>query len=657
MAIKSASGKTYSSFADLERAVMSGDDRKEREAFAETMEREIDERRKTTTARGKAQLVEIDRYGQLEQSKAATEQRDLARLRMTGRDVSGGPVVREPTAKMKAATKLFETPVTTVADRTETQARRYYAAQRASTQVERDLIREREKETVEETVEKPKEPPKEPKWLGPTRGPGKLQIGGELAPGSLVTLYKPGFGGQNIPYIVEISSVDTYGGSGGVAGTIWNLNEDGTPGERHLQYIEFTREQVTTLSGFDNPSKTWEPPEQPLAQKVKAVGKVAKTSTAAYPNPWREDVRKGFAEKYVATSEYTSLVPIDWMPENVGEAIVARKWVGVVRQKTASLVQDTVGTAAVYSGEKLIAPAKPAGWYWTDPLTGEYTNAPSWMVAQLLQLEDVEAHIANVMMEDTKFRAAYASDIAEIQHKEDIALLEDTLARDLSTATTAAAWDNLNRTYEFEKGQADRDYMNRQGVLESEQAFEIALFDMETLTQQNRDKKRQEFDQEQNNLDRALRNREMNEVQRSSMAIEELKRDELNLDRQQFQIQVLTTLASSPQLLYFLNEMGGLGAFSDVLGQGLGKQLQDYFDRLSESPDFNIQEFSRLSSQQQGIQRWKTAATTGISPEAVDAELRGAGPMALQNRQALGQPVSPGASSFRPRSLSFSTGQ
>ena len=131
--------------------------------------------------------------------------------------------------------------------------------------------------------------------------------------------------------------------------------------------------------------------------------------------------------------------------------------------------------------------------------------------------------------------------------------------------------------------------------------------DMELMETQNR------WQSEEANLNRALQLGQMNEVSRASQAKEQLDRDRLALEKEQFNASYILSLANNPALLYHMNESGLLSAFGDtIMGQPIADMIGDLTASIDPGNLPHIQTYNAMSEQQQSMQRYSAAAGYGL---------------------------------------------
>ena len=113
-------------------------------------------------------------------------------------------------------------------------------------------------------------------------------------------------------------------------------------------------------------------------------------------------------------------------------------------------------------------------------------------------------------------------------------------------------------------------------------------------------------------LGRALEALDLQGAGRAARAQEELTGRLRTVEENQLKLDILSTLARSPELIFFMGQQGTLGIFEGLLGDG-DQTLSIMADRLAERPTTNIQEFMRLTGEEQGQERFRFSALTGTS--------------------------------------------
>jgi hypothetical protein len=166
--------------------------------------------------------------------------------------------------------------------------------------------------------------------------------------------------------------------------------------------------------------------------------------------------------------------------------------------------------------------------------------------------------------------------------------------------------------------QIDREMAAQGSLLDMAQAGDMAL-------QENR----QEHAAEEGNKNRALQLGDAREVNRSNMAQEQLKRDEMRMLREQNNITNLITIASNPALLFHLDASGILPGLvgTSIQGEDLAGMIGDLTASLDPNkPLPNIQGYNSMSPVQQDIESWSASATRGFGEGGMEGYLQGGSP-------------------------------
>lgn len=288
------------------------------------------------------------------------------------------------------------------------------------------------------------------------------------------------------------------------------------------------------------------------------------------------------------------------------------------------------------------------GSYVVPDTTGTLQLADTTDVDRILFLEELRDTVPALEAAHADFAAESEGLFIQEFFQQQSESLE--FARDLAIdrAGSEADVDAATALFDREISRLILEMEEAQVAAQTQQNFSLALAEREAELRAEAALALENFHRVQNELNRKLRTGELDEAERAARAIEELRTQELDLDRQQFQIQVFATLAASPEMLFFLQQVGGLALFENALGPNLSNLFQNLQQSLQGGESPNIQQFSRLSGQEQSIEKFRIAATTGVrDPEA---ELRGAAPFSRKGLQDLGGQITPGRASatFRP---------
>ena len=178
-------------------------------------------------------------------------------------------------------------------------------------------------------------------------------------------------------------------------------------------------------------------------------------------------------------------------------------------------------------------------------------------------------------------------------------------------------------------------------TIEMQQQFSYQMLDRQAIIDQSMLQMQQAFQSNQAQLDRAVVQGNLEEARRSAMAQEEMQRAQFELERQQFKMGLFQSLASEPQMLFFLRQSGNLGQFAEVLGEEASENLEQMLDRIAARPSANVQQFARMSSEEQAQEQFAQGANFGY--QNVSGALQGAGPLAAINRPSQQGNISAGS--------------
>ena len=153
----------------------------------------------------------------------------------------------------------------------------------------------------------------------------------------------------------------------------------------------------------------------------------------------------------------------------------------------------------------------------------------------------------------------------------------------------------------------------------------------------------QAFAGQQAALDRALQAEDLIEVRRSNQVMEALQAQKNELQAKENQLGVYSLIADSPEMLFFAGQSGILEGLGDVMGDG-GEAIQNIMNSINKMPAMdNLQQFSRLSGLEQGIEGMRLGALRGVSESDIPQFLRGQAPRAILNPQDPNAAIGPGA--------------
>lgn len=250
--------------------------------------------------------------------------------------------------------------------------------------------------------------------------------------------------------------------------------------------------------------------------------------------------------------------------------------------------------------------------------------------------QTLSVQIANVRKSALEFKFQQASSAGVVSEEAAIAEIDSQVAIQAAELDKAVSLDPALGKLEKQKLDATQkraiDFLKAQTAanLEIDQFnadVASAVFDKQFSNTLQLEQMAQTFAAEQSALDRALRRDELATAQTSAAALDELARGQLALQESQFKLDVFSTLIQSPQILAFLGE-AGIAQFGDLLGDG-GAAIQELIANVSEGgPAANIQQFARLSPQEQATEAFRISALSGTAPGDIGTSLQQAAPTA-----------------------------
>jgi hypothetical protein len=174
--------------------------------------------------------------------------------------------------------------------------------------------------------------------------------------------------------------------------------------------------------------------------------------------------------------------------------------------------------------------------------------------------------------------------------------------------------------------------------IDREMSGQRTLLSMQQSGEQSLQDNRQEWQATEQDKDRALRNGELNEVRRATMAQEELKREEMAMMRDQNNITNLMTIAANPAMLYHLDESGILGGLVgyNIGGQDITTLIGDLTASIDrDKPLPNIQDFNAMGQRMQDIESWRMGASRGMTSEGVQDYVQSTSPFSREGRSPI----------------------
>ncbi len=325
----------------------------------------------------------------------------------------------------------------------------------------------------------------------------------------------------------------------------------------------------------------------------------------ANPNPLRQPGRAGYDP---AT---------DGIPTVYEEAIAAQLWL----LENSSIIKELRVVQDPITGDQTFV----------DLITGERATAEQIAAYNNYQL--IEAESLRIVDEDLQFRIAQggASIDAGISQLESQLAQERQLALQQAEARSALeaqriageqaialqkqkAVDDLaaiNLEYDRRLQAIQEEGLEARFTAELQNRLDIGLATRRGEIQNALQNSLFNFQEQQAQLDRHLQALELEEATRAAQQLEFLRGEELELQQKAFKLNVFTSLAQSPEILFFLGQNPGmLQSFGDLLGDG-GQIISDVLTRLNERPTANIQQFRALTGSERGTEAFRITATTG----------------------------------------------
>lgn len=339
-------------------------------------------------------------------------------------------------------------------------------------------------------------------------------------------------------------------------------------------------------------------------------------------NPYRAGIREGGYDPH-----------LDGPPRTISEAHMAQNWIRGMRQQVGHIffAETAVGPDGI-----ALAP----GYYKTGT-TGEPIPATAEEVALLQELDALTAQTNDVLVRDAEFRSAQG--IAQIEQQSAMmrAQLEAQLQQTLQSTQHSFEADMARQ--EHEQRLRELDFQLAEERLTRQLEAELA---MQTLERQGQIDAQlmdlqQRFQAEQAALDRALASAELAEASRAAQAQEQLQREQHALEMDQFKVATFQMLSSEPMVLYFLGQSGNMDQFRDILGESGIQALDSMMENINRRPSANIQQFARMTSEEQAAESFAQTARTGVAD--ITGALRGEAPLAGRNQVSPNAGVPTGA--------------
>ena len=297
----------------------------------------------------------------------------------------------------------------------------------------------------------------------------------------------------------------------------------------------------------------------------------------------------------------------DGAPETMDEVNKTRAWInGAETPRIASIVRDADGRY-MYGGTQ--------------------RSASDADIAIRLRIDEARAGIQQTSLLDQQYSAEEYQ--RQIETRFDSGVENAMKDYNLEAIKSVTERDAMKREQENKLAQLEAQRDNELALLEERNRFDTGLLERQQSLDIAREDMKFQFEREQSSLDRALRSQELGEAERASQAMEQLRRDESNMQMDRLKLDIFQAISSNPQMLYFLGQSGALGLFGDLMGDG-GNALNSMMNNINNTQAANAQQFATMSAEQQGAQRFAFTAQTGNTDP--DAVLQGAAPRGFGNQ-------------------------
>lgn len=439
---------------------------------------------------------------------------------------------------------------------------------------------------------------------------------------------------------------------------------------------DFTKRTVDAAQKWQDfyKSQGWQGTDAHLTEeqlaRMSGMDVVDQRSIKPGGNPYRGKQRTFvYAEGHPNEGETREYDPsLDGAPETMKEVRVAQHWVRLTKElykgigERQALDPHDPSELDPAGGTEFYRKALSADMLKDIPLVLTHEQRANYMenllnvpvstheLAMLELIEDVEAEIDFVTQADREFRSESEKASIAASYTEELQRLEQQFALQTQQVTTAGQWDRLQSENQARLAELEVSHTAAVELAQLQDQFDTGMLDQKSTLDIALQENQQQYLGEQNRLDRAIQRQEYEEGARASRAVERLRQQEIDLQQQQFQLTLFMTLAQSPEILYFLNNMGALDMFGDIMGDG-GQAIDAIIGRVGEQQaggDMgigNIQQMGRLSSEEQAQQMYALSAQTGSRDPL--AMLRGSAPMALTNPVDPNAPLLGGAPNLR----------
>ena len=147
---------------------------------------------------------------------------------------------------------------------------------------------------------------------------------------------------------------------------------------------------------------------------------------------------------------------------------------------------------------------------------------------------------------------------------------------------------------------------------EQDKVFKLALAEQQRTFQAEQAELDREMEQAKLDLEAEIAQGHLDVARQNQAYLENLQQHNQELANRQFKLTLLTSLAQTPQLIYFLSQSGGLEAFSDLF-EGSGTALADLLANVQNHPVGNIQSIGKMSPDEQAAAMFAGVAQQGVN--------------------------------------------
>lgn len=412
----------------------------------------------------------------------------------------------------------------------------------------------------------------------------------------------------------------------------------------NIAYRDRSRVNMEPWFGFENPSEDTEAtPKAPTVrnevEKRYDQAQANKRADGISPTLFDTMWERNSEGNYLGSSQYDVATPED------NPYDIAPRWAdddGYTFEGYGLPVgtQEAEGAMLWYHKEKARLMT-----VWRDEFTGMWmdgTNpATEDQVADKAILNEVLEEIQNIGQESADWKRAEYERVADYNLNAKKEALDRAYAIELEKAANARDKARMEQDHKNDLDLLTKKTFEDIAVLTKKDEFDHILIDKRHTNAVTIQTNEHAFQSNQNNLNRAIRENELDEAASANRAIERNRDEQQALAEQSFQLETFMVLARSPEMLYFMgNSPSAKQLFGNLLGRDGVQVLTDITKAASETPKLNIQQYAQLSGTDQSLFNFGTTAQTGQTDVA--SALRGTAPLAAMNQQSISSPISIG---------------